>query len=376
MSIRFLPAALIAVFIALVAVGGAALAFGIGGADSERTDDLLERAATDLGVDAQTLKDALSQARSELTTEHQQEVLAKLVEDEVITQDQANEASIWLDQKPDAVNKLLRPELLLNLAAGAGRTFPFGDSEILSLRIPGMFLGDDPDLVTEKMAEILDIDAATLDEALKSARQDQAADERANEINDVIDNLVEDGEITLAEGDAIKTWIGTMPEWLNNPGLLFKIFSTGFSTSLGSHDFGGSRFLREFGRGFDHDPLRAVPELHELREGRFPFFPGPDARPFEIPGFEFRSLDDGEPEERFFFRVPEGEFHFDGEIPPEFEDPFKDLEQRFGDQFGFGSPFEHGDLDDLFKRLPGYRVDPAPEQPEDTDDSVNNEKGA
>ena len=35
MSIRFLPAALIAVFIALVAVGGAALAFGRDGADSE-----------------------------------------------------------------------------------------------------------------------------------------------------------------------------------------------------------------------------------------------------------------------------------------------------------------------------------------------------
>ena len=129
MTVRFLPAALVAVFIALVAVGGAAFAFGLGGSDGETTDDLLERAASELGVESQVLKDALSQAQSGITLERQQELLTQLVDDDVITQEQADEASIWLDQQPAALNGLMRPELLLSLVVSSSQAVVVGSSK-------------------------------------------------------------------------------------------------------------------------------------------------------------------------------------------------------------------------------------------------------
>lgn len=384
MSIRFLPAALIAVVIALVTVGGAALALGIDGSNSKNTEDLLDRAANELGVAPQDLKDAHAQARSELTTEQQQEVLTSLVEAEVITQEQSDEASAWLDQKPEAVDKLMRPELLLGLAGHASRVIVFDSSFGLDSPV----LGED---VTGKMAEILGVDPEALENALKNAREGQVEDSQTEAINNLIAELVADGEITQAEGDEIKTWLDAMPEWLGDDGLLFRIFSHGFTTPFGGPferlELEGIPFLHEFGDlpFFQHS---GEDGFRFERDGR-PFFFGPGEDAPEFPGFDFESFEfpshgEGEGRNRYFYRGPQGEFNFDGEIPPNFEELFDGLDERFD--------FE--DLNDLleeFGPFPGFPegvspfgqggVSPfgqpsAPESDGDVSDTVANVKGA
>ena len=106
MSIKFIPVALVVGLFGLVAVGGAALAFGLGGGGGEHRDDLLERAAAELGIQPEALKDAFAQAESDIAAERRQEVLDRLVDGEVITQEQADEASAWLDAMPDAAREL------------------------------------------------------------------------------------------------------------------------------------------------------------------------------------------------------------------------------------------------------------------------------
>jgi polyhydroxyalkanoate synthesis regulator phasin len=352
MTIRFIPAALIAVIVALVAVGGAALAFSFGTSDNERTDDLLDRAAADLGVEPQTLKDALTQARAEITTEQQQQLLADLVEAEVITQEQANEASIWLDQQPAALDKVMQPEILLRLAATN-----IGDVVMRDPVAPALqMFGSD---LTEKMADILGIEPGDLTEALQNAREAQVDDDRADAVNKIIDQLVTDGDITSEEGDEIKAWLDEMPEWMTERGILFRIFTHGLNGFA-------EPFFLERGEG-----------KFQFGEGFPPFFAHPEAHTFKIPGFEFRSFGDsdgrgGKPERRFFYHGPDGEFSFDGEVPPDFEflfdQPwFDELEERFGHDFG--------DLDELLEQFP-FRLQPAPGHPDESDDDVSAEKGA
>lgn len=375
MSIRFLPAALIAVVIALIAVGGAALALGIDGSNSKNTDDLLDRAANELGVAPQALKDAHAQARSELTTERQQEILANLVESEVITQEQSDKASAWLDQKPDAVDKLMRPELLIGMAGHASRVVVFDSPFGLNSPVPG-------EGVTGKMAEILGIDPEALENALGNARKGQVEDSRTEAINNLIAELVADGEITQVEGDEIKIWLDAMPEWLGDDGLLFRIFSHGFDAPFGG-PFGrleleGIPFLHEFGDGpfFQHpgeDGFRFE------RDGTLPFLFGPEGE-FEFPEFKSRTPrggdHDGVPGNRYFYRGPEGEFNFDGEIPPDFEHLFE----------GLGERFDFDNLNDLLEQFgpfPGFPQGvspfgppPASESDSDVSDAVANVKGA
>lgn len=342
MTIRFLPAALIAVIVALVAVGGAAFAFSFGTADSEKTDDLLDRAAADLGVEPQNLKDALAQARTEITTEQQQELLAELVEAEVITQEQANEASIWLDQQPAALDKVMQPEILLRLMATN-----IGDVVMHNPGSPALpVFGSN---LTEKMADILGIEPDALTEALQNARQAQVDDDRADAVNNIIDQLVTDGDITAAEGDEIKAWLDAMPGWMAERGMLFRIFT---------HSLNGfaEPFFLERGEG-----------KFEFEGHRPPFSAVPEGQ-----RFEFHSREGQMPESRFFYRGPEGEFSFDGEVPPDFEflfdQPwFDELEQRFGHDFS--------DLDELLEQFP-FRLQLAPEQPGEPGDDVSAEKGA
>ncbi len=361
MSFRFLPVALVAVIVATLAVGGVAFAFSFGNSDSEKTDDLLERAAGDLGVEPQALKDALSQAQSEVMAEHRQEILADLVEAEVITQAQADEASAWLDRMPAAVETLMRPELLLKLSTSVISEIAIagdGDFEIFTV---GPLFGDE---ITERMARILGIDAETLEEALTSAQQGQADDAQKAARDAIIDELVSEGEITQAEGDEIKAWLDDMPDWLMDHGLLFDLFSHGFGGGFESfgfdrlpfhHHFDHDRFGREFGEGL----FKMIPELEELRRDGEPFFFAPENAPV-IPGFGFGAPGDAVPERRFFFNGPDGNFEFDGEVPPEFEELF----ERF-EGFGFDEDFNFGDLDGLFERLRPLEPFGWPEEPGD-----------
>ncbi len=98
----------------LVALTGATFAQTEG--DSPGTG-VRERVAEILGVAPEELQDAVQQARGEHQDEQIAERLASAVEEGVITQDEADAISGWLDSMPDALEGL----------AGHGRQRGFGN---------------------------------------------------------------------------------------------------------------------------------------------------------------------------------------------------------------------------------------------------------
>lgn len=107
-SKKFIIAAALAIVIALASFGGIALAAD-DGEDTEETttiDSMWEEMATVLqedGVDvsADQLKDALSTVMENRKAKALQDYLDKMVEDEIITQEQADAYSEWMEAKPD-----------------------------------------------------------------------------------------------------------------------------------------------------------------------------------------------------------------------------------------------------------------------------------
>jgi len=56
---------------------------------------------TGTALDTEELKSAFQQARRELNAERQQAILDRLVEEGIITQEEADEYQAWLDARPD-----------------------------------------------------------------------------------------------------------------------------------------------------------------------------------------------------------------------------------------------------------------------------------
>lgn len=363
MSIRFVPATLVAVLIALVAAGGAALAVGanIGGGQESR-DDLLERTARELGLDPQAVKDAQAQAQSELAAERLNNLIDSMVENGTITQEQADEALAWFDAKPASVDRLLSGGFgnLYRFAAASGPVIVFETGH----HFGGQGL---PEEVIERMATNLGIDIEALKEALEAARKDQASDSRTDSIEAAIAKLVEEGELTQAEGDEIKAWLESMPEWILDHHLMIPLLTGEFGQWDLQGGIPGLPFFHEFNG--DESPF---PRLFEGLRGGPERFLRPDGN-FEIPRFEFNDPGDGDSEDRYFYRGPEGQFDFEGEVPPEFRELFESMRGRFGE--GFELPF---DLEDLFEGQPHFEFSPfgeIPEYPEGADVTTESVKG-
>ena len=98
---RWLFIPLVAVALAFVITGGAAVAQS-GDSDSDSTvGKFAERVASILGLEASQVQDAMEQASTELKDERVQSKLDSLVEDGTITQEQADEYKTWWDERPD-----------------------------------------------------------------------------------------------------------------------------------------------------------------------------------------------------------------------------------------------------------------------------------
>lgn len=81
-----------------------ALVGGIISAQTSNTDEargFAERVASILGLETETVENAIDQAKSEIHDERTRDELASLVEDGAITQDEADEIAAWYDSKPD-----------------------------------------------------------------------------------------------------------------------------------------------------------------------------------------------------------------------------------------------------------------------------------
>lgn len=70
----------------------------------------LDRVAEILGVSPEELSSAVDQARSEARSERLQERLATAVEDEVLTQEEADAIQAWFDGKPESLADLSRED--------------------------------------------------------------------------------------------------------------------------------------------------------------------------------------------------------------------------------------------------------------------------
>jgi len=81
-------------------IGGVAFAQG-GDVDESQPKPLLARVADKLGIDQQALEDAFAEAQNEMRTEALENRLQGLVDEEVITQEEAGQYRDWWQSKPD-----------------------------------------------------------------------------------------------------------------------------------------------------------------------------------------------------------------------------------------------------------------------------------
>ena len=91
--------------IGALAIAGAAFAHE-GPADGTQGDSVKDRVAEILGIDRDTLDAATSTAREERRDAEQEAKLAALVEQGVITQAQADEIDAWQDARPEVMDRL------------------------------------------------------------------------------------------------------------------------------------------------------------------------------------------------------------------------------------------------------------------------------
>ena len=109
-SKKFIIIALLAAVVLVGSIGGIAFAQTETGDDShpgavfgalwDRVSEIYKDNTGD-EIDAVALKDALAQARNEMRTEAREDHLAKMIENGVIDETQAQELQDWWESKPD-----------------------------------------------------------------------------------------------------------------------------------------------------------------------------------------------------------------------------------------------------------------------------------
>ncbi len=160
-------------------------------------DTLIARVAEILGIDQQTLENALEQAQEEQWLKAIESRIDQMVEKGVITAEQAQALKDWIKARPNI--------------PGLGRAFRFG-----AVRIWGMRQGaaEQQDTLLARVAEILGIDQQKLADAFKQARQEQ----QKKMLDEWLKKLVEKGVLTEEQAKAYRDWIEARPE--GAPGML------------------------------------------------------------------------------------------------------------------------------------------------------------
>lgn len=90
--------------VALGATGGVALAQGGGTGEDGSGGSLVSRVASILGLAEDDVQAAFDQAREEIHEERLQAKLDRLVEEGVLTQEQADEYKAWIDAMPEGLS--------------------------------------------------------------------------------------------------------------------------------------------------------------------------------------------------------------------------------------------------------------------------------
>ena len=108
-SKKFIVIAVLAAVVLAGSIGGVVVAADNGDSSHPEAqhEALLDRVCeiyqekTGVAIDQETLKDSFAQAQSEMRTEALQNHLQKLVEQEKITQEQADDYLEWIEARPD-----------------------------------------------------------------------------------------------------------------------------------------------------------------------------------------------------------------------------------------------------------------------------------
>ena len=296
--------------------GGVVAAQALTGGGDEPRDRLFDRVAEILDIDSTELKDAFEQAGGELADEKINDLLAKLVANEKLTEEEAAEIEAWLASRPESIGEIAAATVreLIDVEGPTFRSvFRIGRPALSAAVLSG-------DISEEDAAEIEgwldDFPAALLDVGLPDAIEffKIQVERRANDEEPLpltIDGLVEAGIIEQADADAFEAWWDSRPDAANNliPGPLR--FGLPFAESF---FFDGKT-----------DAFKALPDLF----GSFGSF-GDLRERFHLDDF-FGHFDnhseDGDGAGAFEF-----EFDFDG---PDGRFPFGGFREfRFGDRFG------------------------------------------
>jgi hypothetical protein len=96
---KFIIILLGTILIIIASLGGIAMAQD--SEDESKPDSLMARVADILGIDQQTVEDAFEQAQAEMREEALDKHLQNLVDEGILTKEEAAEYKTWLEARPD-----------------------------------------------------------------------------------------------------------------------------------------------------------------------------------------------------------------------------------------------------------------------------------
>ena len=172
-----------AILVALGVAGGTVLAQSAD-EDGEKKS-FADRVAEILGLDSDTVEDALEQARSEMKDERTDAWLEKAVEAEKITQEEADAYSDWLDDRPDGVGEWFHFSYNPNAREDL-------EAKLDEAVEAGKMTQEQADAYLERF----DAKVETMDENFKAA----------------VDKAVEAEKMTQDEADSLTEWYDEKPD--------------------------------------------------------------------------------------------------------------------------------------------------------------------
>jgi len=186
---------------------------------AEETDSnaLLARVAEILGISEETLADALEQARQEATDEGVDCILAVLLEEAAISEEDIAVIQDWLADRPDitdseAIEEWLQQRPDMSGLKSFGRIF--GHPGYFKGHLRGIFgqcQQRDPPL--GRVAEILeDVTDEELIEAFNQAQQEIHQQTRGTALTRALERAMEQERITESEAEQITDWWNQRPE--------------------------------------------------------------------------------------------------------------------------------------------------------------------
>ena len=345
--IIFIP--LLVVLVASVSGGVVAAQALTGGGEGSKTK-LFERTAEILNIDPTDLQEAFEQAGAELADQKIDSLLADLVANGHLTEDEQAEIEEWLDTIPESIGTI-SAATLRGLLDGEGPTFRsairIGKPLLSGALIHGDVSAEDLEAINTWIDEfpesLLDLGLSEAIEFLR-IQADRAANDE-DRLPPTADGLIEAGIIDEAQAIELQAW------WDGRPDAIDGIMPGALRLGLPS--------LEKFFFEGDSGGLRAIPKLLE-RFGGFEGFKGFEGFGGGDRHFEFELPRFGERDNPFRFEFGGGVFprlpdlgELRGLSPEELreriEEQFGNFEGngRFEFRFGGDDPFhfDFGDLD-------------------------------